>query len=79
MGIFSIFSKKNKDESSEIKKNEESVKVQTNDDVLSENKEKIVSDYEATSSDSENNKESKTSPYYCNETKIYIKDHQFLE
>lgn len=58
MGIFSIFSKKNKDESSEIKKNEESVKVQTNDDVLSENKEKIVSDYEATSSDSENNKES---------------------
>ena len=42
MGIFSIFSKKNKDESSEIKKNEESVKVQTNDDVLSENKEKIV-------------------------------------
>ena len=41
MGIFSIFSKKNKDESSEIKKNEESVKVQTNDDVLSENKEKI--------------------------------------
>ena len=59
MGIFSIFSKKNKDESSEIKKNEESVKVQTNDDVLSENKEKIVSDYEATSSDSENNKESK--------------------
>ena len=40
MGIFSIFSKKNKDESSEIKKNEESVKVQTNDDVLSENKEK---------------------------------------
>lgn len=58
MGIFSIFSKKNKDESSEIKKNEESVKAQTNDDVLSENKEKIVSDYEATSSDSENNKES---------------------
>lgn len=58
MDIFSIFSKKNKDESSEIKKNEESVKVQTNDDVLSENKEKIVSDYEATSSDSENNKES---------------------
>ena len=58
MGIFSIFSKKNKDESSEIKKNEESVKVQTNDDVLSENKEKIVSDYGATTSDSKNNKES---------------------
>ena len=58
MGIFSIFSKKNKDESSEIKKNEESVKVQTKDDVLSENKEKIVSDYGATTSDSKNNKES---------------------
>ena len=58
MGIFSIFSRKNKDESSEIKKNEESVKVQTNDDVLSENKEKIVSDYGATTSDSKNNKES---------------------
>lgn len=69
MGIFSIFSKKNKDESSEIKKNEESVKVQTNDDVLSENKEKIVSDYEATSSDSENNKES-------NETNI-VEDSLF--
>ena len=33
MGIFSIFSKKNKDESPEVKKNEEYVKVQTNEDV----------------------------------------------
>lgn len=47
MGIFSIFSKKNKDESSEIKKNEESPKEQTNDDVLSENKEKTISNSES--------------------------------
>lgn len=56
MGIFSIFSKKNKDESSEIKKNEESLNEQNNnDDVLSENNEKIISNSESTVSDSNNN------------------------
>ena len=55
MGIFSIFSKKNKDESSEIKKNEESLNEQTNDDVLSENKEKIISNSEPTASDTNSN------------------------
>lgn len=42
MGIFSIFSKKNKDESSEIKKNESVLNDKNNDVVLSENKEKIT-------------------------------------
>lgn len=55
MGIFSVFSKKNKDESSEIKKNEESLNEQTNDDVLSENKEKIISNSETTASDTNSN------------------------
>ncbi len=55
MGIFSIFSKKNKDESSEIKKNEKSLNEQTNDDVLSENKEKIISNSESTASDTNSN------------------------
>ncbi len=56
MGIFSIFSKKNKDESSEIKKNEESLNEQNNnDDVLSENNEKIISNSDSTVSDSNNN------------------------
>ena len=53
MGIFSIFSKKNKDESSEIKKNEGSLNEQSNDDVLSENKEKIISNSESTVSGSD--------------------------
>lgn len=52
MGIFSIFSKKNKDESSEIKKNEGSLNELSNNDVLSENKEKIISNSELTVSDS---------------------------
>ena len=56
MGIFSIFSKKNKDVSSEIKKNGESLNEQNNnDDVLSENNEKIISNSESTVSDSNNN------------------------
>jgi len=55
MGIFSIFSKKNKDESSEIKKNEESLNEQTNDEVLSENKEKTISNSEPTASDNNSN------------------------
>ena len=56
MGIFSIFSKKNKDVSSEIKKNGESLNEQNNnDDVLSENNEKIISNLESTVSDSNNN------------------------
>lgn len=53
MGIFSIFSKKNKDESSEIKKNEGSLKEQSNNDVLSENKEKILSNSESAVSSSD--------------------------
>lgn len=55
MGIFSIFSKKNKDESSEIKKNEESLNEQTNDEVLPENKEKTISNSESTASDNNSN------------------------
>jgi fused signal recognition particle receptor len=55
MGIFSIFSKKNKDESSEIKKNEESLNEQTNDEVLPENKEKTISNSEPTASDNNSN------------------------
>lgn len=53
MGIFSIFSKKNKDESSEIKKNEGSLNEQSNNDVLSENKEKILSNSESAVSSSD--------------------------
>lgn len=53
MGIFSIFSKKNKDESSEIKKNEGSQNKQSNNDVLSENKEKILSNSESAVSSSD--------------------------
>lgn len=53
MGIFSIFSKKNKDESSEIMKNEGSLKEQSNNDVLSENKEKILSNSESAVSSSD--------------------------
>lgn len=53
MGIFSIFSKKNKDESSEIKKNEGSLNKQSNIDVLSENKEKILSNSESAVSGSD--------------------------
>lgn len=53
MGIFSIFSKKNKDESSEIKKNEGSLNEQSNNDVLSENKEKILSNSESAVSGSD--------------------------
>lgn len=53
MGIFSIFSKKNKDESSEIKKNEVFQNEQSNNGDLSENKEKIISNSESTVSDSD--------------------------
>lgn len=53
MGIFSIFSKKNKDESSEIKKNEGFQNEQSNNDGLSENKEKIISNSESTVSGSD--------------------------
>lgn len=57
MGIFSIFSKKNKDDSSVISKNETNLKDKCNSDVLSDNKEKIIPNESVTVTDSNEDKE----------------------
>ncbi len=57
MGIFSIFSKKNKDDSSVISKDETNLNDKFNSDVLSDNKEKIIPNESVTVTDSNEDKE----------------------